>query len=158
MCICVCFCVPVLPVLGYSQFVAAYRALLQNGGSVGCQVYFGITCTKRYRTRILVYTLYTRMLVSESVRMAPPKMCSLLVPVGITDFDGARTPVFVAPTFCTPNQGSRDPQNGPKWAYDVFTLFRVGRPHFGPILVIHFVGSPWGIFDLAGTTFGPKWG
>ena len=81
-----------------------------------------------------------------------------MAPVGITDSDGARTPVFVAPTFCTPFQGSRDPQNGPKWAYDVFTLSRVGRPHFGPILVVDFVIPPWGIFDLAGTTFGPKWG
>jgi len=105
MCICVCFCVPVLPVLGYSQFVAACRALLQNGGSVGCQVYFGITCTKRYRTRILVYTLYTRMLVSESVRMAPPKNVLTFGPRRHHRFRRGTNPHFLLPQLWYPISG-----------------------------------------------------
>jgi hypothetical protein len=52
------------------------------------------------------------------------KMCPFLVPVGITDFDGARTPIFGAPTFVP--------------------LFRVaGTPkmaHFGPMTVLPVSG------------------
>ena len=83
------------------QFVAGCRSLLQIKGFVGCQVYFGITCTKRYRTRILVYTLYTRMLVSESVRMAPPKCAHFWSP-SASPIPTGHEPPFLLPQLFVP--------------------------------------------------------